>query len=89
MIYLTTVSSFAKLKSSHLAVTRALSFPKQLNQSMASVVDSVPHLVRTANDPRQTGLYDATLSRIEQVNLRIRLLQLSIPRDGVRMFGLP
>src|SRR5271155_4389667 len=50
---------------------------------MASVHDSIPHIIRTANDPRQTGLYNATLSHIEQVNSKIRLLRLSLSKDGV------
>src|SRR5271170_6363139 len=47
---------------------------------MASVHDSIPHTIRTANDPRQTGLYNATLSHIEQVNSKIRLLRLSLSK---------
>src|SRR5271156_1372285 len=88
MIYPSIGSSCSKLKSSHFAFTRTLSLPKQPYRAMASVVDSIPHTVRTAKDPRQAGLYDVTLSRIEQVNSRIRLLRLSLPRDGVRQSNL-
>src|SRR5947209_3401958 len=84
MIYPSIGSSCPKLKSSNFAFTRTFSLPKQLYRSMASVVDSIPHTVRTAKDPRQAGLYNVTISRIEQVNSRIRLQQLSLPRDGVR-----
>lgn len=52
-------------------------------RTMATVKDHTPHTQRTANDPRQTGLFDATLSRIDQVNSKIRLLRLSLPIDGV------
>ena len=57
-------------------------------RNMASVSDSIPHTVRTVNDPRQTGLYNVTLAHIEQVNSKIRLLRLSVPRDGVCAFPL-
>lgn len=50
---------------------------------MATVNDSIPHVVRTAEDPRQQGVWTARLSRIEQVNPTIRLLRLSLPKDGV------
>ena len=88
MIYPSIGSSCSKLKPPNFAFTRTLSLPKQPYRAMASVVDSIPHTVRTAKDPRQAGLYDVTLARIEQVNSRIRLLQLSLPRDGVRQSTL-
>lgn len=52
-------------------------------RNMATVKDTIPHIVRTAEDPRQKGIWSANLSRIEQVNPKIRLLRLSLPRDGV------
>ena len=51
---------------------------------MATVKDSIPHVIRTANDPRQSGLHDAIISDVQQVNSKIRLVKLSLPRDGVR-----
>lgn len=50
---------------------------------MATVKDHIPHTQRTANDPRQTGLFDATISRIDQINSKIRLLRLSLAIDEV------
>jgi hypothetical protein len=50
---------------------------------MASVNDSVPHVVRTAHEPRQAGMWQATLSKIDQVNSTIRLLRLSLLKDQV------
>lgn len=50
---------------------------------MATVKDSIPHVVRTAHEPRQDGMWTATLSKIEQINSTIRLLRLSLPKDGV------
>lgn len=50
---------------------------------MATVKDTIPHIIRTAEDPRQLGIWSASLSKIEQVNPKIRLLRLSLPRDGV------
>ena len=54
------------------------------SRSMATVKDSIPHIIRTADDPRQNGIWSARLSRIEQINSRIRLLRLSLPKEGVR-----
>lgn len=53
------------------------------SRKMATVKDSIPHIVRTAHEPRQQGMWTATLSKIEQVNSTIRLLRLSLPKDGV------
>ncbi len=50
---------------------------------MATVKDSIPHIIRTADDPRQNGVWSGRLSNIKQVNSRIRLLRLSLPKDGV------
>ena len=50
---------------------------------MATVKESIPHIIRTSEDPRQKGLWTARLSNIEQVNSRIRLLRFSVPKDGV------
>ncbi|KAL2444313.1 hypothetical protein ABEF95_016593 [Exophiala dermatitidis] len=49
---------------------------------MATVKESIPHIIRTADDPRQQGVWTARISEIEQVNSKIRLLKLSLPRDG-------
>lgn len=53
------------------------------HRKMATVKDSIPHIIRTAEDPRQRGIWSARLSKIDQVNPKIRLLRLSLPRDGV------
>ncbi|PLB55263.1 hypothetical protein P170DRAFT_432793 [Aspergillus steynii IBT 23096] len=44
---------------------------------------SVPHLERTAAEPRQNRLYNVHLSHIEQVNPSVRLFQLAIPPQNV------
>ncbi|EXJ74442.1 uncharacterized protein A1O5_02738 [Cladophialophora psammophila CBS 110553] len=56
---------------------------------MATVKDSIPHIIRTAEDPRQEGIWTARLSKIEHVNSKIRLLRLSLQRDGPRLHHLP
>lgn len=53
-------------------------------RSMATVKDSIPHVVRTAHERRNSGSWSATLSNIEQINSTIRLLRLSLPKEGVR-----
>lgn len=40
---------------------------------------SVPHVVRTAAEPRQNRLYNVRLSHIEQANPTVRLLHLTLP----------
>jgi hypothetical protein len=50
---------------------------------MATVREHLPHTVRTANDPRQSGLFDTTISRIDEINSKIRLLRLRLPVDQV------
>jgi len=59
--------------------------PRQLRgrRTMATVKDSIPHVVRTAQDQRQQGLYTATIGRIEQVNSGIRLFRLYLDTDQV------
>ncbi|KAA8644569.1 hypothetical protein EYZ11_001459 [Aspergillus tanneri] len=44
---------------------------------------SIPHLVRTAAEPRQNRLYNVRLSHVEQANPSVRLLQLAIPPQSV------
>jgi hypothetical protein len=39
----------------------------------------VPHLVRTAAEPRQNRMYTVRLSHINEVNPTVRLIQLTIP----------
>ena len=63
-----------------------VSFPFVYTRRMATVKDSIPHIIRTAEDPRQQGVWSARLSKIEQVNSKIRLLRLSLPKDGVGAF---
>lgn len=50
---------------------------------MATISDSTPHVVRTAKDPRQRGLHRVTVSKVEQVNSSVRLIQLQLPSTGV------
>lgn len=50
---------------------------------MATVKDSVPHIVRTATDERQRTMYSASVGRIEQVNSKVRLLRLYLDNDQV------
>lgn len=64
-----------------------LSFHILSARNMATVKDSIPHIIRTAEDPRQNGVWSARLSRIEQINSKIRLIRLSLPRDGVCIFN--
>jgi hypothetical protein len=52
-------------------------------RTMATVKDSIPHVIRTADDPRQSGVWPARLSKIDQINSSIRVLRLSLPKDGV------
>lgn len=54
-----------------------------LRRSMATVKDSIPHIKRTAADQRQSGMFSATIGRIEQVNSTIRLLRLYLDNDQV------
>ncbi|ETI26387.1 hypothetical protein G647_03164 [Cladophialophora carrionii CBS 160.54] len=56
---------------------------------MASVKDSIPHIIRTAEEPRQQGVWSARLSKVDQVNSKIRLLRLSLPKDGPPLRHLP
>jgi len=43
---------------------------------------ALSHIERTAREPRQNALHQVVLSRIEQVNPKIRLLRLEIPDRG-------
>ena len=77
----------ALLSSRQLSITRvAISHitHKVSTRPMATVKDSIPHVVRTAHERRHSGSWVATLSKIEQVNSTIRLLRLSLPKEGVR-----
>ncbi|KAL4896738.1 hypothetical protein BDV59DRAFT_171361 [Aspergillus ambiguus] len=47
--------------------------------SPSSKKPSIPHVVRTAAEPRQNRLYNVRLSHIEQANPTVRLLQLTLP----------
>ena len=50
---------------------------------MAAISNSIPHIVRTAKDPRQEGLLDARVSQVEEVNSSVRLIKLELPSTGV------
>jgi hypothetical protein len=52
-------------------------------RTMATISKSTPHIVRTAKDPRQQGLHRVTVSKVEQVNSSVRLIQLEFPSTGV------
>ena len=82
-----TVSLFRALPPS-LRSTRKVALRNTITpvKTMATVKDHIPHMQRTANDPRQTGLFDARISRVDQINSQIRLLRLGLPIDAV---GLP
>lgn len=45
--------------------------------------NNVPHVIRTAADPRQSAMYTVFLSDAQQVNEDIRLIRLSIPTSEV------
>ncbi|MCJ1391217.1 hypothetical protein MMC18_004079 [Xylographa bjoerkii] len=51
-------------------------------RSMSTYRASLSHLERTAHQPRQNGLHEVILSKIEKVNPNIRLLQLTISNRG-------
>lgn len=48
---------------------------------------SVPHLVRTAAEPRQNRMYTVRLSHIDEVNPTVRLIQLTIPPSCAEFGG--
>ena len=48
-------------------------------RSMSTYRAALSHLERTAHQPRQNGLHEVILAHIEQVNPRVRLLQLALP----------
>jgi len=50
---------------------------------MSFRVDSIPHEVRTATEPRQNRFIPVRLSQVEEVNAGIRLLRLALPDDEV------
>jgi CHAD domain-containing protein len=50
---------------------------------MASDTASIPHIIRTAKDPRQEGLHDVRVSKVDQVNSFVRMIQLALRNDGV------
>jgi len=52
-------------------------------QKMSFRVDSIPHEVRTATEPRQNRFIPVRLSQVEEVNAGIRLLRLALPDDEV------
>jgi hypothetical protein len=53
-------------------------------RQMATASSSVPHLERTKNDFRQEGLlYNAKISKVDEVNSSIRLIELALPHNEV------
>lgn len=53
--------------------------------SSSSGKTSLPHLLRTAAEPRQNRLYNVHVSHVEQVNPSVRLFQLAIPPQNVEV----
>ena len=53
--------------------------PAIQHQMISTLKSSLPHVERTAAEPRQNKLYNVQLSHIEQVNPTVRLLRLAIP----------
>ncbi|KAF7508018.1 hypothetical protein GJ744_009915 [Endocarpon pusillum] len=56
---------------------------------MASVSNSLPHIVRTAKEPRQHHLHSVMLSKVDQVNSSVRLIQLQFPNTDFTFTHLP
>ncbi len=56
---------------------------------MASVFNSVPHIIRTAKDPRQLDLHKVIVSKVDEVNSSVRLIQLQFPNTGVGTSKFP
>merc|ERR1711939_41547 len=81
------ISKASYTSTAHFPAILSLTLTK--SRGMATVKDSIPHIVRTAEDPRQKGVWSARLSRIDQVNSKIRLLRLSLPKDGPPLRHLP
>ncbi|MCJ1438356.1 hypothetical protein MMC27_007744 [Xylographa pallens] len=55
-------------------------------RSMSTYRSALSHLERTAHQPRQNGLHEVILSKIQPVNPRIRLLQLALPNRASLKF---
>lgn len=68
---------------------RILNLLRPARRSMATVSDSIPHLVRTARDPRQQGLHRVNVSKVDQVNSLVRLIQLELPSNSVGQMPCP
>ena len=58
-------------------------------RSMASVSNSIPHIIRTAKDPRQHDLHRVIVSKVDEVNSSVRLVQLQFPNTGVSPSKFP
>ena len=73
-------------RATHRAVPTARLLPRCW--SSMDVVDSIPHEVRTAADPRQNALHTVELARVIQINASIRLLRLNLaaPSTGKVIF---
>lgn len=56
---------------------------RPISRRMAAISKSIPHLVRTARDARQEGLYNARISQVEQINPSVRLIKLELPSTSV------
>ena len=60
------------------------------SRTMANVrEDSIPHVVRTAHEQRQAGVWNATVSQIDEVNSSIRLIRLGIVGAAVGASSSP
>lgn len=60
---------------------RAFSF----SAAMGREADSIPHVDRTASEPRDPNLRSMRLAKVEEVNSTIRLFKLRAPESGVKV----
>ena len=45
---------------------------------------SIPHVERTAKDPRQEGLHRVFIGDVKEINVNVRIITLRLPQDEVR-----
>ena len=56
---------------------------------MAHISAATPHIVRTAKDSRQEGHHHVRISKIDQVNSSVRLIQLQLSSTDVGLEVVP
>lgn len=54
---------------------------------MERELDSIPHVDRTANEPRDPTLHSLSLAKIDRINPTTRLFKLRASGDGVKVSG--